>query len=56
MRKYMIFEVGNYDPVIYTEDEIIKEHWNSFSKLKNIRISKKTCIDHWVKTFNAIKI
>lgn len=56
MRKFIIFEIGNYDPIIYDEKEIIKEHWKFYMNLDNINPTQKKCIENWIETFNAIEI
>lgn len=54
MCKYMIFEIGNEDPIIYTEEEILKESKKFFTDNDH----KHDCeiIQYWAEKFDAIKI
>lgn len=51
MCKYMIFEIGNEDPIIYTEEEILKEYEHFLTTDNKTELIKK-----WQETFKAIKI
>lgn len=53
MHKYMIFEVGNEDPLIYTKEDILKELSN-MGLLVGMR--EDELIEKWVRTYRAIKM
>jgi hypothetical protein len=50
----MIFEIGNEDPVIYTEEEILKEAKKFL--IENDHKHDYEIMQYWIKKFNAIKI
>lgn len=58
MNKYAIFEIGCEDPIIYTEDEILKEYWCLWLLIKDSKDSptRENCIMSWCNTFSAYNV